>query len=319
MSSASRRSFAAALLAGLPAFALTMRPAAHAAGRTLRIGYQRSSTLWTILKEHRTLEKRLAGYDISWNQFDGVIEPMNAGSVELHPDVADAVPIFTQASGAPLTFYAREAPSPSAEAIIVHADSSIRSVADLRGKTVGVSRGSGAHFLLAAALKREGLSFQDIRPAYLQAAPGAAAFDGRSIDAWSIWDPYLAITQAKGAVRTIADGTGFTSYYRYYLANDSFVAEHPEIVQIVFDELVEAGRWIRKNPTATAELLSPLWGDVPAATVEVVIARRSHVVQPIVRAELSEQQQIADTFFEAGLIPKKLAAADVRIWRPAAG
>ncbi len=73
----------------------------------------------------------------------------------LHPDVADAVPVFTQAAGAPLTSYAKD-PSPSAEAIIVHADSQIRSVADLRGKTVGVSRGSGARFLLAAALKRDG-------------------------------------------------------------------------------------------------------------------------------------------------------------------
>ncbi len=81
---------------------------------------------------------------------------MTSGAVDFHADVADAVPIFTQAAGAKLTIYAREAPSPQAEAIIVHADSSIKTVADLKGKTVAARRGSGAHFVLAAALKRAG-------------------------------------------------------------------------------------------------------------------------------------------------------------------
>jgi sulfonate transport system substrate-binding protein len=292
-----------------------------AADRRLRFGYQRSSTLLTILKEQQVLERKLGanGWQIGWSLFGSVLEPMNAGSVDFHADVADAVPVFTQAAGAPLTFYAREDPSPSAEAIIVHDDSPVRAVADLKGRTVGVSKGSGTHFLLAAALKRHGLSFSDIRVAYLQAAEGFAAFQGRNIDAWVIWDPFLAITQSKTPVRIIADGAGITSYYRYYLVNDSFVAARPEVVQIVFDALVEAAGWLRSNPRAAAELLAPLWGDVTVATVEVVNSRRSHVVKPVRREDLSEQQQIADTFFDAGLIPKKLTATEVRIWQPARG
>jgi sulfonate transport system substrate-binding protein len=315
----SRRHFIKQALGGPIAFALAGGRSEAAVEHKLRFSYQHSSTLLTILKEKQILEKRLGarGYDISWSLFGSVIEPMNAGSVDFHADVADAVPVFTQSAGARLTFYAKEDPSPSAEAIIVHADSPIRTIADLKGRTVGVSKGSGCHFLLAAALKREGLSFQDIRPAYLESAAGAAAFQGRSIDAWVIWDPFLAITQSKEAVRVIADGTGITSYFRYYFVNDSFAAEHPEIVQIVFDALVETGQWVKSNQRATAELLAPLWGDVSAETVEVVNSRRSYVVRPVEKEALSEQQMIADTFFEAGLIPKKLVATDVRIWHPA--
>ncbi len=170
---------------------------------------------------------------------------MNAGAVDIHADVADAVPIFTQSAKAPLTFYARERGAPSAEAIIVPADSPIRTVADLRGRTVGVSRGSGSHYVLAAALKRSGLTLADIKPAYLQAPEGAVAFDQGALDAWSIWDPFLAFAEAKRPVRVIADGNGLTSYHRYYVVNDGFVAAHPEVVATVYRALVEAGAWMR--------------------------------------------------------------------------
>lgn len=316
-STCTRRKFLTA--AAIPVAGLLGSRATGAAERTLRFSYQRSSTLLTLLKENGAFEQKFGaqGYDVSWHLFGSVLAPMNAASVDFHADVADAVPIFTQAAGAPLTIYAKEAASPAAEAIIVHADSPIKTIADLRGKTIGVSQGSGCHFLLAAVLSRHGLSFQDIKPAYLESADGNAAFQRRSIDAWVIWDPFLAITQSQFETRTIADATGYSSYCRYYLVNDRFVAEHPEIVQAVFEALVETGRWVKSNPRRAAEILGPLWGDVPMSTVEIVNSRRSYAVEPVDRAALAEQQKIADTFFEAGLIPARIAAAEARIWQAA--
>ena len=310
------------LKAGAGAVAALAGPRAGlAAERVVRLSYQRSSTLLTVLKMKGILEERLKplGFAPSWHLFTNVIEPMNAGAVDLHADVADAVPIFTQAANAPLTFYARERGAPSAEAIIVPDASPIRSVADLKGRTVGVSRGSGCHFILAAALKRAGLSFGDIKPAYLQAPEGLAAFEQGSLDAWVIWDPFLAIAQGKRPVRVLADATGLSSYHRYYLANDRFVASHPEVVATVFAALSEAGRWVKINPQEAVALLAPIWGDVPPEIVATVNARRSYAVEPVERGELAEQQAIADTFHDAGLIPRKLDATGVPIWQPAPG
>lgn len=314
----SRRRIVASAGAALAA-GLSGSRRALAAQKTVRLSFQRSSTLLTVLKLKGTLTERLAarGFAPSWHQFTGVIEPMNTGAVDLHADVADAIPIFTQSAGARLTFYAAEAGSAQAEAIIVPEDSPIRSVADLKGRTVGVSRGSGCHFILAAALKREGLSFSDIKPAYLEAPDGAAAFERGSLDAWVIWDPFLAITQAKRPIRVLADATGLSSYKRYFLANDGFVAENPEIVQVVFDALVEAGQWVKANPKEAVALLAPVWGDLPPEVVATVNERRSYAIHAVEKAGLSEQQVIADTFHEAGLIPRRLDATDVRIWRPA--
>ncbi len=310
------------LRAGLGAAALAplgMRTA-RAVERTVRLSYQRSSTLLTVLKAKGTLDERLKplGFAPSWHLFTSVIEPMNAGAVDLHADVADAVPIFTQAADAPLTFYAREVGAPSAEAIIVPEGSPIRTVADLKGRTVGVSRGSGCHFILAAALKKAGLGFSDIKPAYLQAPEGLAAFGQGSLDAWVIWDPFLAIAQAKRPVRVLADATGLSSYHRYYLVNDRFVAENPRVVGVVYDALREAGRWVKAEPDAAVALLAPIWGDLAPEVVATVNRRRTYDVTPVVRTELGEQQAIADTFREAKLIPRDIDATAVRIWQPPA-
>lgn len=290
----------------------------RAAGQPLKFGYQRSSTLLTILKQNGVLEERLGpkGFEPSWHLFNDVIPAMTARATEFHADVADAVPIFTQAAGAKLTMYAREAASPQAEAIIVPADSPVRTIGDLKGKTVGVNRGSGAHFILAAALKRAGLSFADIAPAYLTPPDAAEAFERGSIDAWSIWDPFLAITANRHPVRQLADATGLSRYQRFYLVNDDFVAQHPEVVQTVFDALVEAGKWVKGHPLEAAALLSPLWGNIPVEVVETVNLHRSYQVLPVDKADLSEQQTIADVFHDAGLIPRAIDATSVSLWRP---
>jgi sulfonate transport system substrate-binding protein len=311
----SRRTLLRAGLGGAAAAALGA-PAVRAAPREVKISMQRSSVLFTILKVKGTLAERLAplGFAPSWHLFTSVIEPMNAGAVDIHADVADAVPIFTQSARAPLTFYARERGNPAAEAIIVPADSPIRTVADLKGKTVGVSRGSGSHYVLAAALKRAGLRLSDLTIAYLEAPEGATAFQNDRLDAWSIWDPFLAFAEAKRPVRVIADGSGLTSYHRYYLVNDSFVAAQPEVVATVYRALVEAGTWMKANPGEAVALLAPIWGDLPPAVVAAANSRRTYAVEPVERSQLGEQQAIADVFLEAKLIPRRIDATDVPIF-----
>lgn len=255
-----RRRFTGSLASTLAAGLVLSRSGPARAGRTVKFSYQRSSTLITVLKAKGTLEERLSrqGLAVSWHLFTKVIEPMNTGAVDLHADVADAVPIFTQSAGAPLTCYAMEGASPRAEAIIVPDESPIRTLADLKGRTIGVSKGSGCHFILAGALKREGLRFSDIRPAYLEAPDGLAAFERGGIEAWAIWDPFLAIVQAKRPVRVLADATGLSSYNRYYTVNDGFAAEQPEVVATVFAALVEVGQWVKANPKEAVALLAPI-------------------------------------------------------------
>ncbi|MFW0758731.1 aliphatic sulfonate ABC transporter substrate-binding protein [Pseudomonas sp. H11T01] len=302
------------------AASLLLAAAGAHAQQAIDISYQRSSTLWILLKQNGQLEERLKplGFTVNWHEFStGLLSSLNAGSVDLHADVADAFALFTQAADAPLTYYARENPSSSAQAIIVQDHSPIHSVADLKGKTVAVSKGSGSNFLLISALKKAGLTLADITPRYLEAPDGGAAFANGSVDAWVIWDPFLATQQLDHHVRVLADGKdGVANYNRFYLATTKFAEAHPDVLQVTFDTLRETGQWVKAHPQEAAQILGPLWGNIPPATVELANTRRSYDIVPVKINELAEQQRIADTYYAAKLTPKPLKVSDITVWTP---
>lgn len=291
------------------------------ARETLRIGYQKSSTLITLLKTQGKLEKALAeaNTDVSWHEFPSglpLLEALNVGNVDVSADVADTVPIFAQAAQAKLTYFAQEAPSPSAQAIVVRKDSPLQQLADLKGKKVAVTKAAGAHYLLIAVLKKAGLKFSDIEPAYLTPADGRAAFENGKVDAWVTWEPFLSGVQRQLPTRTLADGTGLASYKRYYLTGNAYAKAHPEVLKLVYEQLEEAGHWVKNHPRDAAQALGPLWGNLDAETVEAANAHRSYQVQPVKADQLEEQQNIADAFFAAGLLPKAVDARNAQIWAP---
>lgn len=291
------------------------------ASDTIRIGYQKSSTLTAILKTNGELEKALTplGVRISWHEFTSglpLLEAINTGNVDFGADVADTVPLFAQAAGAKLAYIAEEAASPSAQAILVAADSPIKALADLKGKKVAVTKGAGSHFLLLAALAKAGLSFKDISPAYLTPADGRTAFIGGNVDAWVAWDPFLTSAQRQSGARVLSDGSdGLASYKRYYLSSAAFADRRSDVLNAIFAKLEETGKWVKSSPKEAATLLSTLWG-IDAATVEEANSHRSYKVGVVTASGLSEQQRIADAFFAEKLIPVKVDAGAARIWTP---
>lgn len=303
---------------GLLALTSQVRPATAA---EIRIGYQKSSTLTAILKTNGALEKALAplGITVSWHEFTSglpLLEAINVGSVDFGADVADTVPIFAQAAGAKLAYVAEEAASPSAQAILVPKDSPIKSLADLKGKKVAVTKGAGSHFLLLAVLAKAGLTFKDITPAYLTPADGRAAFVSGNVDAWVAWDPFLTSAKAQSGARILTDGSnGLASYKRYYLASAAFAEKHGDELNVIFAKLVETGTWVKADPKDAASLLAGLWG-IDAATVEEANSHRSYKVGAVTPAGLAEQQRIADTFTAENVLPRKVDTSDIKIWAP---
>jgi sulfonate transport system substrate-binding protein len=318
----------------MPAFAYVLRRAAAAVGlvatvlaatpavsEDIRIGYQKSSTLTAVLKANGELEMALAplGITVTWHEFTSglpLLEAINLGSVDFGADVADTVPIFAQAAGAKLAYVAEEAASPSAQAIVVAPSSPIKTLADLKGKKIAVTKGAGSHYLLLAALAKSGLSFKDIAPAYLTPADGRAAFVSGNVDAWVAWDPFLtsALHQSNG--RIVADGSnGLANYKRYYLSSAAYADRRGDVLNVIFEKLTDTGRWVKSHPKEAATLLAGLWG-IDAATVEEANSHRSYLVGAVTASGLSEQQRIADAFLAEGLIPAKLDTAALKIWTP---
>ncbi|WP_316182800.1 MULTISPECIES: aliphatic sulfonate ABC transporter substrate-binding protein [unclassified Bradyrhizobium] len=293
------------------------------AAETLRIGYQKSSTLIALLKSNGELEKVLAplGIKVSWHEFSSglpLLEAINIGSIDFGADVADTVPVFAQAAGAKLAYVAEEAASPSAQAILVATASPTRTLADLKGKKIAVTKGAGSHYLLLSALAKAGLTFKDITPAYLPPADGRTAFVSNNVDAWVAWDPFLTSTIRQSGARVLADGSdGLASYKRYYLAAADYAAGHGDALDVIYGKLVETGKWVKANPAAAAGQLAALWG-IDAATVEEANSHRSYQVGAVTAAGLSEQQKIADAFLAERVLPVKVDTSALAIWTPKA-
>ncbi|WP_420476488.1 sulfonate ABC transporter substrate-binding protein [Noviherbaspirillum sp. ST9] len=297
---------AAALASALPQAVL-----AQSKG-TLRIGYQKYGTL-TILKARGTLEKRLAaqGIDVKWTEFPSgpvLLEGLNVGSVDFGT-VGEAPPIFAQAAGANLVYVANEPPAPLSEAIVVPKNSTLKTVADLKGKKVALNKGSNVHYLLVKALEKAGLDYKEVETVFLPPSDARAAFERGSVDAWVIWDPFLAAAEKQLGARILADGKGLVANHQFFLASRPYADKNPDVIKLIIEELVKVDEWGKANIKEVASILSSQIGlDVPI--VELAASRYTYGVTPINDAVLAEQQKIADVFAQLKLIPKKITVRD---------
>jgi sulfonate transport system substrate-binding protein len=309
MSTINRRSFLQRSLSAAAAAALSTAaiPAAFAQGapRTLRIGNQKGYL--NLLKGRGTLEKRLAPLNVSvtWTEFSAgpvQLEALNVGSIDFG-DVGEAPPIFAQAAGAPLAYVAATVARPQSEAVLVPPNSSIRTVADLKGKRIALNKGSNVHYFLVKLLRKHGLQYSDVNLAFLAPADARAAFERASIDAWVIWDPFFAAAEKTLGARVIADASGVVGNRAYYFSSQTYAAKNADVIRIVIDELEKVDQWGQQNKDQLASELAQLWG-LPKPVVDTVVARQQYGTVPITRAIIAEQQQIADTFLDLGLLPK---------------
>jgi len=284
----------------------------------VRIGFQKYGTL-TVLKAKGDLDKRLAaqGVTVRWTEFPAgpqLLEGLNVGSIDFGT-VGEAPPIFAQAAGADLVYVANQPPAPAAEAIVVPKGSPIQGVAGLKGKKVALNKGSNVHYLLVKLLEKQGLKYSDVQVAYLTPADARAAFERGSVDAWVIWDPFLAAAEKQLGARVLADGRGTVSNHQFYLAARAYADRNPQVVQTIVDELARLDRWAEKNPAEVTALLAPQIG-LDVNVTALATGRFAYGIQAITPAVAAEQQKIADAFFELKLIPKAIRIGDALPAKP---
>ena len=297
------------LAAGLASAALggSSLALAQKAPRTLRIGYQKG---WlSFLKGRGTLEKELAplGVNITWTEFNAgpvQLEALNVGAIDFG-DVGEAPPIFAQAAGAPLVYAGATVPRPQLEAILVPKGSPIKTVADLKGKKVAYNKGSNVQYFLAKLLEKQGLKYTDVQHIHLPPPDARAAFQKGAVDAWIIWDPFLAAAQKTLDAQILVDAKGVVNNRAYYFTSRDFVTKNPDVLRIAIRQINDIDTWASKNKQVASKELSQVLG-LDVGITDLYLSRADYGTAPVNSAILAEQQSIADTFFELKLIPKKL-------------
>lgn len=280
--------------------------------KVINIGYQKFGTL-NILKAKGSLEKELKplGYTVKWTEFPGgpqLLEALNVGSIDFG-HTGEAPPIFAQAAGAPLVYYADSSANPKGEAILVPKDSPIKTIQDLKGKKIALNKGSNVHYLLVKALEKAGISYNDIKPVFLAPADARAAFEQGSVDAWVIWDPFFADAERATHARILEDGTGLVKNREFFLATSKLAKENPKVLDVFFKELEKTDKWVEGNPDEAAKFLAPQIG-MSEDTLKLTLNRRTYGIEKMNENVAKDQQQIADEFFNLKLIPNDINVQD---------
>jgi sulfonate transport system substrate-binding protein len=293
------------------AFAQKTPPSDH----LIRIGYQKYGTL-VLLKARGSLEKRLAAMhvEVQWTEFPAgpqLLEGLNVSSIDFGT-VGEAPPIFAQAAGADLIYVGNEPPASAAEAIVVPQNSPIKSLSELKGKKIALNKGSNVHYMLVKLLEKGGVKYSDIDAIYLTPSDARAAFESGNVDAWAIWDPFFAAAQKQINARVLADGQGAVNNHQFFLASRAYAQKRPDVVSAVLDEVASIDAWAKQHTKEAAAALQPQIGlDQP--TLELALSRSGYGVKPVTDAVMSEQQQIADVFFNLKLIPKRINVRDATL------
>lgn len=284
------------------------------APKEVRFGFQKAG-LFVPIRQRRTYENffKPLGAEVRWVEFQfgpPMLEALNLGSIDF-ATVGDAPPIFAQAAAANLYYVAAQ--RASGEAVIVAPDSPIKTLPDLKGKRIGVPKGSSAHATTVAAVEKAGLAWSDVTPVYLSPADGAAAFETRAIDAWAIWDPYLAIVELTKNARSLAFNTEVHNPHGFYLANKAFADQYPAIVGQIADVLAKEAVWAEAHHDEVAALLHEAQG-IDLAVEKRVVSRTKFIVEPVDDEIIAGQQETADRFYKLELIPKKVSVRDI-VWK----
>lgn len=280
---------------------------------TLSIGFQKSSLNLLVAREQKLIEKEFPNAKVEWREFPAgpqMLEALAIGAVDLGA-VGNTPPIFAQAADKDLSYAGYEVYPANGLGVVIPKNSVIKKIEDLKGKRIAVQRGSSAHELLAKVLDKAGLTWQDIQPIWLPPADARAALDKGSIDAWSIWDPYLSAVELTGKVDVLIDGKDFPKTYAYYIANPKFTAAHPQALDKILKSLNQADTWILNNQTQAIDLYSSNTG-LPQEVAKSAIDRRlkPSPIRPLTDENIQSQQKIADLFYAEKLIPKQINIQD---------
>lgn len=274
---------------------------------TLKVGDQKAISIEVLLRASGQLDN--LPYKLEFSTFTAgppLVEAASAGGIDL-AQTGNTPVIFGAAANADIKIIGALEATGKGDALLVGKDSPIRSVADLKGKKVAVTKGSSANANLLLQLDKAGLSLSDVEPVYLAPADGYASFRDGAVDAWAVWDPYTAIAEQEVGAKSIASADQAANGYNFWVASAGSVEDPGKAAAIkdFFTRYAAATKWSSDN----LELWSAKYAELTAISLDAsrVTWTRS-IKQPTVLNDqiIESEQEIADAFTEANAIPGKV-------------
>jgi sulfonate transport system substrate-binding protein len=268
-----------------------------------------------VLRRSGRLERELErfGASVEWIEYDD-----GRCTIDLFADeeidfggTGSVPPIQALSEGLDIVYVAVSDPRPAQGAVLVRAESGIRSFADLRGRAVALMEGSYHTELLAVALDEFGMSYSDITVLDGLGHENREDFWSGAAEVWVAGDPFWAEAQASGGVRVLAEVGQHIGNRSTWWARRGFAQDRRELANAVVASLRASDSWIAENPRAAAELFAADVPDSPdVATWEISLRRRPWGQRIVTGEVLAEQQRAADLYAKLGVIAAPIRLAD---------
>lgn len=320
-----RRAAAALALGGLAAGLLAAAPAATAQDvPTIRVG-------WTIPAEEGkyTMMRRPAefpevgkAYRIEYSQFQGtsaISQALAAGAIDCGTQGVLPIAQGTLAGTLSVDIVAQhvgEKPGSFSVYWAVKDDSPIRSIADLKGKTVGISIiNGGTQGPLNLLLRKAGLDPEkDIKLVEVTFPLAEDALRQGRVDAVNMNQPFAARAEAKGGTRKLFSLSEAMPNIVHILeaCRKDFIARKPDLARMYVRDLTLGMSKALADREQTMKVVSEVMR-VPVPVLETYLLKENDFARrPDASPDFPAIQAMLDIYAETGLLPKRLTATDFR-------
>lgn len=253
-------------------------------------------------------------YQVEYSLFQGgnmQIEAMGSGNLDIATG-SEIPPIFASqaANGGNFKIIAVREKTTLQQELVVPKDSTIKNVADLRGKKVGYVKATTSHYFLEKMLEQAGLTWNDITPVQLSTSDGLAALVGGKIDALASYGNAIISAHQNGATE-LASAKDILSG-NYPIESTPEAINDPAKHAAILDYLVRLNKfhaWARENPEKWAEIVSahthqPV--EEALADVKDGETQKPSLIIAVSDKAIAAEQDVADTFSRIGLLKTKI-------------
>ncbi|MFD0896451.1 aliphatic sulfonate ABC transporter substrate-binding protein [Loigolactobacillus binensis] len=300
---------------GVAFYGYRQTDSSHSNLTTVTIGYQKGDPV-DISQQRGELAKKMKakGYKVVFKEFsDGtaLITALKSGNIN-YARLGDTPPVTAQASGMNLVYVAAGASKENGSGILVKKGASINSLKDLKGKRIAYTKGTSAQFLILQALKKAGLTTDDVTLVNMDQSAASVAFAKGKVDAWVTWDPFTATAEVEQNAKLLVDGTGLSKNRDFVVSTSSYAKAHTAVSKYLVSYLADDMQWATKHQNKLITMMSKSL-HLSKTVIKKQVGRRTFSMGKVTNSIVKEQQKIADVFYNAGLIDKKIKVKDALV------
>lgn len=172
-----------------------------------------------------------------------------------------------------------------------------------------VNRGGISEHLLLKLLEKEKIGKDKVKRVYMKPDEAISAWAARHVDAWAVWDPWVATAELKYNARKIPL-PAVVPHYSLYMVHRDALKEKSGAIKEVIAILAREAEWLNKHPQENQKLYQKVSGLPPDVVKRTFERRPVDGVLPLKPKVIDELQGAADWLNQQGVVDKRVEVRD---------